>query len=142
METNSFLGYLLRNQSVDNDRLMEVLTLVAGRDESEVLRLMAYLTGFSDMPKIPETSDVAKNATLVSYNFVSNRVTYSYLRASKLSVSEEYRCMDGRVFEDYYCDELSKMRNSGDFQIEVYYTSTNDCPLNHWIEKSKQTEVK
>lgn len=135
MQTNSFIQHLLKNVSLDSGRVIECVESFSDGDTNDMMRIMAYLSGYSDLPEVPETSIVDDSATLISYNFFKDRVYYKFLSSSKLKVSEEYKNLDGQVYDCWYDVPKEVRQGSGDFEITVKWWSNNDCRLERWLKK-------
>lgn len=135
MQTNSFIQHLLKNVSLDSGRVIECVESFSDGDTDDMMRIMAYLSGYSDLPEVPETSTIDDSATLTSYNFFKDRVFYKFLSSSKLKVSEEYKNLDGQVYDCWYDIPKEVRQGSGDFEITVKWWSTNDCRLERWLKK-------
>ena len=135
MNTNSFIQHLLNNVSLSNERILEFVDSFTKGNTFEVMRLMSYLSGFSDKPEVPETSNYATNATLESYDFFENEVHYKYLETRKFKVSEEFLGLDGKVYDDWYSipSELRKS-SDGSNEITVQYWSKGSCCLESWVK--------
>ena len=135
MQTNSFIQHLLKNVSFDSGRIIECIESFGNVNTDDMIRIMAYLSGYSDLPEVPETSTIDDSATLTSYNFFKDRVFYKFLSSSKLKVSEEYKNLDGQVYDCWHDIPKEVRQGSGDFEITVKWWSTDDCRLERWLNK-------
>lgn len=134
MKTNPFIQHLLNNVSFDTQRVIECVEAISKGHIDDTLRILAYLSGYSNIPEIPETSTRNNSATLEYYDFFENQVYYKYIETRELNVKEEYKDLDGQVYDSWY-DIPSEVRNgSGDFKITVKYWSTNSCTLERWLK--------
>lgn len=68
---NKFMQHLLKKQDIDIVRLIEVLSAATHDDDLEIIRLMAYITGFEKLPTINESHG---DYEFVSYNLFENQV--------------------------------------------------------------------
>lgn len=134
MKTNPFIQHLLNNVSFDTQRVIECVESISKGDTNDTLRILEYLSGYSNIPEIPETSTRNNSATLEYYDFFENQVYYKYIETRELNVKEEYKDLDGQVYDSWY-DIPSEVRSgSGDFKITVKYWSTNSCTLERWLK--------
>ena len=129
MQTNPFIQHLLGNVSFDTKRVIECVESISRGDTDDTLRILAYLSGHTDIPEIPKTSTCGDSATLEYYDFFKNEVHYKYLATRELKVKEEYKDRDGKVYDGWY----DVPANSGDFKITVKYWSSNTCSLERWL---------
>lgn len=135
MQTNSFIQHLLKNVSLDSDRVLELVESMCDHNTEDLMRIMSYLSGYVNLPEVPQTSEIRDSATLTSYDFFKDEVRYKYLESREFKVAEEHKDYDGKVFGDWY-DIPSDVRNSfGDTKITVKYWSTNTCHLDTWLKK-------
>ena len=130
MQTNPFIQHLLGNVSFDTKRVIECVESISRGDTDDTLRILAYLSGHTDIPEIPKTSTCGDSATLEYYDFFKNEVHYKYLATRELKVKEEYKDRDGKVYDGWY----EVPANSGDFKITVKYWSSNTCSLERWLK--------
>lgn len=130
MKTNPFIQHLLGNISFDTKRVIECVESISKGQTDDTLRILAYLSGYSDLPEIPETSTCGDSATLEYYDFFKNEVCYKYLATREIKVKEEYKDRDGKVYDSWY----EVPANSGDFKITVKYWSNNSCTLEKWLK--------
>ena len=134
VKTNPFIQHLLGNVSFDTKRVIECVESISSGDTDDTLRILAYLSGYSNIPEIPETSACDDSATLTYYDFFANLVHYKYIATRELKVEEEYRYLNGQVHDSWYDIPLEARSGSGDFKITVKYWSTNSCTLERWFK--------
>lgn len=136
METTQFIQYLLNNAQLNSNRVLELTQSFTNNDINELMRIMSYLTGFSEMTKVSEHSQKRKEkeATLVSYDFFRNQVTFKYLKERKFKVTEEWVANnDNQIFSSFY-DIPIDVRNAhnGTIEITVFHWAQEDCDLSSW----------
>lgn len=134
MKINPFIQHFLNNVSFDTKRVIECVEFISRGQTDDTLRILAYLSGYSDLPEIPKTSTCNDSATLEYYDFFKNEVHYKYLATREIEVKEEYKDLDGQVYDSWY-NIPSEVRNgSGDFKITVKYWSSTICTLERWLK--------
>lgn len=133
-----FIAHLLRNASVNNDRLIEFINSMCGESTDELFRIMSYLTMFSDIPELPETSNIRKGARLVSFDFFKNEVEYAYPTSETYEAPEEFFHLNDTVYEKY-CDVPRELRakctRKANGNVTVHYTDTTTCSISRWLEE-------
>lgn len=135
VKTNPFIQHLLSNVSFDTKRVIECVESISKGNTDDTLRILEYLSGYSNIPEIPETSTCENLATFISYDFFENQVLYKYIETREFKVKEEYKDLHGKVYGSWY-DIPSEVRSdSGDFKITVKYWSSNSrCSLERWLK--------
>lgn len=128
----NFISTLLKSQSVDNDRLCEVLS---GHFETDdLLRIYGYITGSEELPVINSTSDKVKekSATFISYDIFDNTVHYSYLEERERWFDSEEKAaeVDGKILDT----GTGSWKQDGNYQFPAtYYVKCyNNTKLHYW----------
>lgn len=111
-----------------------ILDVFADFDERVQTILAEKVLGIFEMPEIPTTSNIAKDATFVRYNLLDDRVEYTYTR------------VETRYFE--YVDSANKWGNgqssySGCYTQDDRFTieatrerqDSSNCSLHRWTNK-------
>lgn len=135
MQANSFIQYLFNNVSLDHKRVLECVDSLCDGNTDEMMRIMAYLSGYSDIPEVPKTSEISNSTTLISYNFFRDKVRYKYLESHEFKVSKEQQDLDGQEYNDWFNIPSNVRNGSGDFKITVKYWTTDTCSLEKWLKK-------
>lgn len=103
-------------------------------DERVQAILAEKVLGIFEMPEIPATSNVAKDATLVKYNLLDDKVDYTYVR------------VETRYFKDALEADLWSNGQSGyagSYAQDDIFTiaatrerqDSSNCSLNRWLNK-------
>ena len=135
METKDYLTALLTTSNLDKNRVLEVIKDFCEGSPEEVLRLYSYLSGFSNLPEIPQTSKIRRNALYTGYRISTDTVEYTYDNKERIKVADIDTLFKDTVFETWEDFRKFKQEHSGDIEIEVYYRSRNTCPLSRWLEE-------
>lgn len=133
METKSFFNYLLSNITLNTDRIIEYVEAMSDGETEEMMSILSYLSGYSDIPEIPKKSTVCDSATLVSYDFFKNRVSYKYLETRTFKT--ENTDFDGQVYDSYRDIPEELRQNSGEFTATIKYWREDYCNLRRWLAK-------
>ena len=133
MKSNDFINHLLANVNVDNARVIEFVNSFTDGNVDATMRIMSYLTKFCDAPKVSKTSDIAKDARLVSYNFFTNRVDYRYIHEGNVRIQKDHvdDVNTSMVYESR--DDIPhKDWSSEGVLVSLKYWNTNHCDLDKW----------
>lgn len=132
MKTKDFINHLLANVTVDNARVIELVNAFTGNDTDNAMRILSYLTGFCNLPEVATTSNIAKDARLVSYDFFTNRVTYKYIRTAEVGIEEGH--VDDITSDVYESRDAIPHKDwtSKGVKVVVKYWDTNECDLSKW----------
>lgn len=111
-----------------------IVDVFADFDERVQGILAEKVLGIFEMPEIPTTSNVAKDATFVSYNLLEDRVEYTYTRT-------ETRYFKDQLDADLWANGQSGY--SGTYsQDEVFSLAatrerqdSSNCSLHCWLNK-------
>lgn len=141
MNQSDFISNLLSSINLDNNRVYETICHCFG-DTDNVIRIYAYLSGKMDKPEVPETSTRERNAKLISYNFFSNEVNYSYIREIKryFDTQEEAENNPTNVIYDSERDMPGNSyynRKDGQFESICLLNSSGYCNLDAWLNSNK-----
>lgn len=134
MQTIDFIQSLLTKVEFSNARVMEMIQSFTRDNTDETLRILAYISGYAQKPEIPEHSEKInkEDATLIEYDFFRNTLEFRYLETRTYKVSEEFKHLDGEVFESVYDIPREVRNNTGEFPITVKFKDTGRCSLNDW----------
>lgn len=135
---NAFQDYLLSKVQFDAKRVVEVVKSIS-RNSLDVIRICGYLSGYLDIPEIPETSTVAKAATFKSYDVARDRVTYSCHTEQIVYAKDaaEAQELTGKVFDAYYKIPDKNLRRAdalNGISVTCYYKENATCSLKEWLE--------
>lgn len=111
-----------------------IVDVFADFDERVQTILAEKVLGIFEMPEIPTTSNIAKNATLVHYNLLDDRVEYTYTRV-------ETRYFEDRDSADLWANGHGSY--SGCYAQDDRFTieasrerqDTSTCSLHRWANK-------
>ena len=134
MQPNSFVQHLLSNVTLNSSRVLELVQSATNDCTDAVLRIMSYLSNYTDLPEVPKTSKVADQATLISYNFFKDEVRYQYLVSRTFKVDEKFLELNNQLFEDYYKIPSEVRCGTGTQSITVTYWDNDRCPLERWTK--------
>lgn len=134
MQPNSFIQHLLSNVTLNNNRVLELVQSATNDCTDNVMRIMSYLSNYTDLPEVPETSKVADQATLISYDFFKNEVRYKYLTSKTFKVDEKFLELNNQLFEDYYKIPSEVRCGTGTQSITVKYWDNDRCSLERWTK--------
>ena len=134
MQPIAFIQGLLTEIKFSNARVLEMLQSFTNNNTDETLRILAYISGYAQKPEIPEHSEKInkEDATLIEYDFFRNTLEFRYLETRTYKVSEEFKHLDGEVFDSCYSIPREVRNNTGEFPITVKFKDTSRCSLNEW----------
>lgn len=133
------INYLI-NQLSSTEALL--ISLLNDNQKIQALKLALGIVNLDTLMKsIPMHSNVSKNATLKSYDYLNDNLEYSYLATRERYFtnesdaeyySEHHECPKG-CDSSWYKDEAKSLIYRG-----VYYTSsTSSTSLKEWIKNAK-----
>lgn len=117
------------------DAVKSAIVDVFGDFDERVQTILAEkVLGVFEMPEIPVTSNVAKDATLVKYNLLDDKVDYTYTRV-------ETRYFEDIDSADHWADGHSGY--SGCYAQDDRFTveatrerqDSSSCSLHRWLNK-------
>lgn len=84
--------------------------------------------------ELPETSKIALNAKLEKYDYLLNKVYYTYTRTDHFNVTDDYKYLDKTYYEHYI--DIPKFKN-GTNPITISYKCKDVCTIEQWLNSSK-----
>lgn len=126
MEAKNFIQHLISNVTVNNSKLLDVLTELTDFEDS--LRILEYICDFSELPEIPETSKNYNQSQLTGYSFARDEVRYTYVEERVIKVDPN-RIQD-IIYDDYY--DIPKQ--SDGVEQKVLYRTRGNCSLKRWLD--------
>lgn len=96
--------------------------------------LAEKVLGIFEMPEIPNTSNVAKGATFVSYNLLADRVVYTHIRVDTRYFKNQAEADAWVTGKSGYSGSY---RQDDEYTIKVTKESQDQsyCSLQRWLEK-------
>lgn len=96
--------------------------------------LAEKVLGIFEMPEIPTTSNIAKNATLVKYNLLDDKVEYTYTRVETRYFEDADSANLWANGQGSYCGCYAQ---DDRFTIEASRErhDSSNCSLHRWLNK-------
>lgn len=111
-----------------------IVDVFADFDERVQSILAEKVLGIFEMPEIPATSSVNKDAHLLHYNLLSDSVEYEYTRVDTRYFKNQNEADDWSTGKSSYSGSYHQ---DDEFAIKATKESFafSNCSLSHWLQK-------
>lgn len=111
-----------------------IVDVFADFDERVQTILAEKVLGIFEMPEIPTTSNLSKNATLVKYNLLDDKVDYTYVRVETRYFKTQAEANAWSTKESSYSGAY---RQDDEYSIEATreIQDSSNCSLYRWLNK-------